>query len=200
MPRLRHAGNGGRETGAGQGPSVRAAGRQLASGAEHAGIAGPNLCLGAAGPAGRRREHPCTATAEPVPTQPVRMQQLYGSGHGRRAAAAGHLSRPVRNPTGAGRSRRIRRVCRRRSTRCRRPRPRPTPTTTRTRSTTPIPSSFRIGSARLGTLASRRRSSSSRDSTISIMAFLMASRTVSPAVLALASGLSAAAEAADDAS
>ncbi len=146
------------------------------------------------------REHPCTAIAEPVPTQPVGMQQLYGSAHGRRTAAAGHSSRPVRNPTGAGRSRRIRRGCRRRSTRCHRPRPRPTPTTTRTRSTTPIPSSFRIGSARRGTLASRRRSSSCRGSIISIMAFLGASGTVSPAVLALASGLPAAAEVADDAS
>jgi hypothetical protein len=89
MPRLRHAANGGREIGAGPGPSVRAAGRQLASSAEHARIAGPNLCLGTAGPAGRRDEHPCTASAEPVPTQSVGMQQLHGAAHGRRAAAAG---------------------------------------------------------------------------------------------------------------
>src|ERR1700730_4079825 len=89
MPRLRHAANGGREIGAGPGPSVRAAGRQLASSAEHTRIAGPNLCLGTAGPAVRRTEPPCTASAEPVPPQSVAMQQLHGAAHGRRAAAAG---------------------------------------------------------------------------------------------------------------
>jgi hypothetical protein len=89
MPRLRHAGNGEWEIGAGQGTGVRAAGRQLASGAEHTLIAGSNLCLGAAGPAGRRDQHPCTAIAEPVPNYSVGMQQLYGAPHGRRAAAAG---------------------------------------------------------------------------------------------------------------
>ncbi len=31
----------------------------------------------------------CTATTEPVPTQSAALQQLYGSAHGRRAAAAG---------------------------------------------------------------------------------------------------------------
>src|SRR6202023_2288401 len=55
----------------------------------HTRITGPELCFGAAGPAGRRGERPCTAIAEPVPTQAVGMQQLYGSAHGRRAAAAG---------------------------------------------------------------------------------------------------------------
>ena len=72
-----------------RGQACDAAGRQLAGGAEHAGIAGPNLCVGATGSAGRRGGPPCTATTEPVPTQSVAMQQLYGTAYGRRTVAAG---------------------------------------------------------------------------------------------------------------